>query len=248
MGRGRGVILFLVEGPSDETALVQPFTSLYGSDARRTSKVKSEAFYCDVTTVHLFRGNASFKIERRIQDTIRGFILQRIESRHAYTWNDLVQIIHIVDLDGAFIPDERVLQGSCAGIRYGEDCILTPNVASVLRRNHEKSACLKELIACSALTYRRKPVPYGVYFVSRNLEHALYGLGRDCTDKEKEQLSMAFSEQCRRRPELFARLLQSKEVKVPGDNLRSTWTYAEEGLHSLERGSNLHLLIEGQDS
>lgn len=248
MGSRRRVKLFLVEGPSDETALVRPFAALARGDDGSAARTESEAFYCDVTTVRLFREDAGFRVEQKVRDTIRGFILQRIESRHVYAWNDLMQIVHVVDLDGAFIPDERVLQGSSPGTVYGEDFIRTADVAAMLKRNHEKASCLNELIACSALTCRRKAVPYSIHFVSRNLEHALYGLARDCTDEEKRALSVAFSEKCRRSPEFFAQLLYSRDVKVPGNDLRSTWTYAEKGVHSLERGSNLHLLVENADS
>ena len=97
---------------------------------------------------------------------------------------------------------------------------------------------------CRELTYKRRRVPYGVYFLSRNLEHALYGLTRDCTNREKRLLSTAFDRKIGRRPQAFARLLRSDAVRVPGDDLDATWEYVQQGTRSLERGSNLFLVLE----
>ena len=88
------------------------------------------------------------------------------------------------------------------------------------------------------------PKADSVYFVSRNLEHALYGIDSDCSNDEKRDLSNSFADKYSYDPEGFAELLLSEVIRVPGEGFDDTWDYAQQGTHSLERGSNLHLLVD----
>lgn len=246
MSKQARVILFLVEGPSDESALARPLEALWKERARLSGlSVEPDAFHCDVTTVHLFRhDDVGFEVTDRVADNVRSFILERIEKSHKYTWNDLARVIHIVDLDGAFVPDGCARVGEGPGFQYGEDYIAAPDTSQILRRNHGKAASLRKLISRRNLKFKKRAVPYEVYFVSRNLEHAMYGCDLDLSDREKEALAIAFGDKYCADPEGFARLLASDKVRVPGDSLAETWEYAQQGTNSLKRGSNLHLLID----
>ena len=246
MGKGRRVILFLVEGPSDETALVGPFRSLlntvYGEDEMGT---KSEAFHCDVTTVRMFGGGRVLSVNPRdkMREIVRKFVKSRIETRHEYAASDLSRIVHIVDLDGAFVPETCIKTGDSSSFVYKADCIEVPDVERAIRRNREKASALNELASVHHLTFSGVRVPNDLYFMSRNLEHALYDLAEDCSDEEKEPLSIAFARRYRANPEGFACLLLSDVIRVPGNDLNETWAYAREGTNSLRRGSNLHMFL-----
>ena len=178
---------------------------------------------------------------------MRQFVVDRIASRHEYEWTDLDRIIHIVDLDGAFIPNECIVEGDCDGFVYGRDSITARDTARVVDRNERKSAALLELAGTRELKHRKHAVPYRVYFMSRNLEHALYGSVREFSDDEKRQLSAAFGKKYRNDPEGFINLLRSGDVKVPGDTVEETWRYAREGTNSLHRGSSLHLFFSDSE-
>lgn len=174
---------------------------------------------------------------------MRQFVIDRIATRHEYEWTDLDRIIHIVDLDGAFIPNERIVEGRCEGFTYGCDSIIAKNISEVIDRNARKSDAMLELAGTRELKHRKRAVPYSVYFMSRNLEHALYGSAREFSDEEKKRLSAAFGKKYRNDPKGFIELLQSEEVKVPGDTVKETWCYAQQSTNSLHRGSNLHLFF-----
>lgn len=233
MAREKRVVLILVEGPSDENALLEPMQAALDLAADGAShEARSLAFHCDVTTVLPFTWETSFTVKERVRDTVRQFVIDRIATRHEYEWTDLDRIIHIVDLDGAFIPNERIVEGRCEGFTYGCDSIIAKNISEVIDRNARKSAAMLELA-----------VPYSVYFMSRNLEHALYGSAREFSDEEKKRLSAAFGKKYRNDPKGFIELLQSEEVKVPGDTVKETWCYAQQSTNSLHRGSNLHLFF-----
>lgn len=228
MAREKRVVLILVEGPSDENALLEPMQAALNFAANGAPpEARALAFHCDVTTVRPFSWEASFAVKDRVRDTVRQFVVDRIASRHEYEWTDLDRIIHIVDLDGAFIPNECIVEGDCDGFVYGRDSITARDTARVVDRKHA--------------------VPYRVYFMSRNLEHALYGSVREFSDDEKRQLSAAFGKKYRNDPEGFINLLRSGDVKVPGDTVEETWRYAREGTNSLHRGSSLHLFFSDSE-
>lgn len=145
MAKARRVILFLVEGPSEETALVEPFKRYLRAAGDQNESVRNETFHCDVTTARLFPDNADFRVKDNVVETVTGFIADRIASRQEYRWSDIAQIVHIVDLDGAFIPKERCLQGDTDEFCYGEDFISAKDPTEIVERNREKSASLKRL-------------------------------------------------------------------------------------------------------
>lgn len=243
-GKGKRVILFLVEGPSDETSLVGPFKNLWGiSGGCSTIGVESEAFFCDVTTVHLFHDPVSFSVTNHVLQNVNSLIKERINRRHAYNWGDLRRIIHIVDLDGAFIPKSCIRQGEEPGFVYDENFIEVPDITKAEMRNSTKAASLRKLVSTSTIKHGNLQIPYGVYYLSRNLEHALHGLTQDISDSDKEALSVAFADQYSKDSEGFVRLLQSSAVCAPGKGYKETWDYVQQGTNSLKRGSNLHLLI-----
>lgn len=241
MAGRKKVILFLVEGTSEQDALVTPFSQYLKEKVR----VEGEAFYCDVTTVSMFPKSArTFVVRSNVKETVRTFVLDQIERKHTYTWQDLVQIIHIVDTDGAFIPDDRVLANEdLDSIVYYSDHIEHAHPADIIERNHVKAAAIRTLAFAGELVYRRRAVPYRLFFMSRNLEHALFGIGNNVDDATKERLSRAFAEACRDNPQMLVERLRAPGTRVQGD-YKETWGYIQEGVHSLERGTNLALLLD----
>ena len=139
MAREKRVVLILVEGPSDENALLEPMQAALNFAANGAPpEARALAFHCDVTTVRPFSWEASFAVKDKVRDTVRQFVVDRIASRHEYEWTDLDRIIHIVDLDGAFIPNECIVEGDCDGFVYGRDSITARDTARVVDRKREK--------------------------------------------------------------------------------------------------------------
>lgn len=237
-------MLFLLEGPSDETALIGPMRSLIASrTGEKGPKAESEEFHTDVTTVHLFRENADFTVYEDVRETVRHFIMDRVGLRHEYDLGDIARIVHIVDLDGTFIPDANVRQGDVPGYVYTLDHIEAPNVEKALERNHEKAAALNRLASAHSLTLARRKVPYSLYFMSRNLEHVLFNITQDVSNEDKRKLSNGFARKYRDDPDGFERIFMRDDVRTPGDTPRETWAFVRSGINSLRRGSNFHMLL-----
>lgn len=225
--RTKKVKLFVVEGPSDETALGLILDRLYSND-----RVMFDVVHGDISTD--LRG-------KKPRDVARDQVVEHV-SRQAYEWRDLGEIVHIVDTDGAFVDDVAVLQTEDGGaLEYREDVICAPNPDVIRRRNAIKSTSLNQLSSIGQLAYNRMGVPYGVYYMSRNLEHALSGEAGNVSDQEKKRLARRFQQRYKGDLQGFLDFMND-EIGVAGD-YRETWDHIMEGENSLKRGSNLCVML-----
>ncbi len=229
MAATKKVILFIVEGPTEETALGSVFERCFDSDY-----VRFDVIHGDITS--------SFSGDKNPRERVRAAILDEIERDRGYGWKDLKNVVQICDADGAFIPEERIQESESAGLVYGADLILARNAENTRRRNKEKASAMRALAGIRELTYKRVSVPYAAYFFSRNMEHALHGVPDQLGEEDKIELSYQFRKRFVNDLDGFKTLLRSDGIAVPGD-FAGSWAYLAKGVHSLERGSNLHLLF-----
>lgn len=92
-----------------------------------------------------------------------------------YRKSDICRIVHLTDMDGAFIPDDAVVEDNTVEIGappyYTETQIQTSNRAGILDRNQRKRNNIDRLSACPKVA----GIPYSMYYFSLNLEHILHG-------------------------------------------------------------------------
>lgn len=229
MASTRKVVLFIVEGPSDEAAC-GIFTKIFNNAA-----VKFDVIHGDVTT--------SCQDPAKIREHVRNEILRHLARDRGYGWKDLERIVVICDTDGAFVPSSFIEASSDGRLHYEECRILARDPAAIVERNAKKSEALKRLSSIKELTSKQRTVPIRTFFLSRNLEHALSSELGECGNDEKELLAHRFAQKYVNDIEGFKRFL-AEEIGVAGD-YSETWNYLAEGTHSLERCSNLHLVLEG---
>ena len=91
------IVLVIVEGPSDNAALGVMLNQVYDKDS-----VYVYIMHGDITTR---TGVTSQNIISKIGNEVRGYA-----KSHHYTAKDFKQIIHIVDTDGAYIPDDKIME------------------------------------------------------------------------------------------------------------------------------------------
>ncbi len=91
------IVFVIVEGASDETALGVALNQVFDRDS-----VHVHIMHGDITT----RTRVNPKnIVARVGDEVRTYA----KSNH-YTAKDFKQIIHIVDTDAVYIPDEKIIE------------------------------------------------------------------------------------------------------------------------------------------
>lgn len=220
------VVLVIVEGPSDDTALGIMLNQIFDKDS-----VHVHIMHGDITTR---KGVRSDNIVSKIGDEVRAYA----KSQH-YSSKNFKQIIHIVDMDGAYIPDEKIILNSeCDEVVYEADGIHTQDHQGIVERNKQKADNLYRLRGTGEIW----KVPYKVYYMSCNLDHVLYNK-RNSTDEEKETDAYTFARKYKSDINGFVSLICDSDFSVNGD-YKESWLYIEKGMNSLERYTNLSICIK----
>ena len=83
-------------------------------------------------------------------------------------------------------------------------------------------------------------IPYRLFYVSRNLEHAFRGRTDNLDAQHKQSGAIKLADRFTRDPNLFSTTLQSlRRIHGNPATWEESWRYAMQDFHSLERGSNL---------
>ncbi|MBQ3182181.1 MAG: hypothetical protein IJB57_00795 [Clostridia bacterium] len=220
------IVFVLVEGPSEQEALSVILNRIFDNET-----VYVHIMYCDITTQS---GVTPLNILSKIGDEIRGYAA----SNH-YKKADFKEIIHLVDTDGAYIPDANVIQDDSADkpIYYLTD-IRTKNKVAIERRNKQKRDNVNRVCGVKEIW----GVPYSVYYMSCNLDHVLYNK-QNSSDEEKESDSYNFARAFKDKIYEFISFITESDFSVMNGYTES-WDYIKQDLHSLERHTNFGLCFE----
>ena len=217
------VVFVIVEGMSDSEAL---------------SLVLSKFYDKQTVYVHIMRrditsepGVTSANIVTKITEAAKQYAnVYRLKNEH------FQEIIHLVDMDGAYISDDAVVEDPDAiDPVYSTAEIRTKNKAGIEFRNACKRSNLDRLIA----TNKGWSIPYKVYYMSCNLDHVLYNK-LNSSDEEKEADAHAFSKQYKDDVPGFLAFMCESDFSVV-DDYKSSWRYIRQDMHSLERHTNFGL-------
>lgn len=220
----RKVVFVIVEGPSDDTALGVILERLYGKN-----QVHVEIIHGDITSdLHTTPGN----ITKKLGNLVRNFA----SSMH-FDKKDFQQVIHIVDMDGAYIPEKAVIENEeAAKPLYSLTGIQTVRPAGIVQRNQRKQSVLDRI---SGLKKVWTSIPYAVYYMSCNLDHVLYNK-LNSTDDEKEEDALRFARKYKDDLEGFLSFISDSDF-ARMEGYSESWEFVKKDLNSLGRFSNLGL-------
>lgn len=219
------VILFIAEGPTDEYALSPVLKKIF-----QNSHVRFHVVHGDLTSDFTVDNSNAVK-------TVNSHIKMELD-RYGFKRSDIIRVIHLIDTDGAFIPNANVVAGDVEHIQYEENQIVTKSVLRTIARNEQKQRVLYRLSSEKMIGKS----PYAVYYFSRNMEHVLHNDARNLSDEEKANYADEFADTYSQNPEGFIEFLSDFDFAVPGD-YGETWRFIFAGTNSLHRHSNLHLLF-----
>lgn len=192
-------MIFILEGPSDDTSLTGSLKYILAS-----RRIEPLIMHGDITSD---RNVTNRNIIKKLHEEIKAFC-----NKNFLTKGNILRIVHIIDTDGAFIPDELIQEDTdCRQIVYSENSIRCISKKNLIRRNHIKQQNLQKLLD----THNIGGLSYSVYYMSSNLEHVLHNR-INLTDEEKEELSYEFAEICAEKPEYFIQLMTSQTVFIDG--------------------------------
>ena len=222
------VILFIVEGPTDETALSPVLKKIFQNE-----EIRFHVVHGDVALEWLVNStNAINVINKHIKVEM---------DLYGFRRSDILKVIHLIDTDGAFIPNDRVIDGDVERPVYKENNIIVHNPETFKKRNAKKRQVIGRLYHANTIG----SFPYSVYYFSRNMEHVLHNNGSDLTDDEKMDYADQFADTYYGHPEAFIDFLSDSDFTVQG-NYRESWRFIFNEINSLHRHSNLHLLFKNE--
>ena len=219
------VVLIIVEGPSDQTALGFAFNNYLASDY-----VHIEVMHRDITTE---KGATSSNIITKINDIINIYA-----SNYHIRKTDIRQIVHLTDIDGAFIKDDKINHDEQAiDPIYETTGIKTNNVEGIKNRNIQKKSVLVKL----SQTQQIGSIPYKLFYMSSNLDHVFYNKPNS-TKSEKEIDSHNFAKKYKTDFGKFIIFLSDSTISYQG-NYRDSWKYIIQEEEEILRLTNLNLFF-----
>lgn len=223
----KSVIYALVEGKSDATALRRILECAFPG-----SWIEIGIFGGDITTE---LAGDSDNHEKRII----GFIQDHADRKHTFKMDDIATIIMVTDLDGCYIPDEAIIQShDYKGVVYHDDGIYTDDRCDIKKRNNRKRKVINLLVGLTSID----GIPFEIYFMSRNLDHVLYGRP-NINENDKICKAKRFVRE-HRTLESLEQFFDSILGDMP-NNYQESWDYVRTAgrLRSLERHTNIGLLL-----
>lgn len=222
------VIIFIVEGPSDQAALGELLKNYFES-----SELKFFVVHGDITS-------SDFITKENLIDEINQCI-DTIKRKYYYKDEHIIQVIHIADTDGAFISSENIVQKATPGTLYYCDHIETGNKEALIKRNTKKAELLHKLSTTGKVM--KGSIRYRIYYMSCNLEHVLYNELREFSDDEKTYFSDEFAERYESKIDEFIGFISNPEFAVEG-TYKDTWKFIRKELNSLNRFTNISQLFK----
>lgn len=226
MAKTKRVILFIVEGATDEDTLNPILKKIYNDTTLRFHIVRG-----DITTEP---GTTSRNVVTKVYECVK-----EEKEKYRFKLSDVVKIVHIIDTDGSFVSKEKVVFEDRDRIEYTTSEIKTYDVEYIRRKNEQKSDVVSRLRA----TGKINSIPYEIYYMSRNLEHVLHNVSDDLTTDEKIELADAFVDEYENNIEGFIEFISKSSFSVQG-NFNETWEFIYDGVNSLNRYSNIHLMLK----
>ncbi|MFA5692539.1 MAG: hypothetical protein WC907_02885 [Acholeplasmataceae bacterium] len=226
----RKVVLFIVEGISDRNAL-EPIIS----EIVKTDQVLFEFTNGDITSD--YKKNTSNNIVKTITDIVNAYL-----NRRSFHVDDLLEIIQIVDTDGAFVKEPSIIHHDKNENTYEDKYIYTSHPKEMWMRNIIKSNILNKLVTQNKLAIRKKQIPYSIYYMSCNLDHVLYD-ERNLEKTKKVSKSLEFSDKFEDEEYRFIEFMNRFMISKNIDYIES-WKLIQHKFNSLQRYSNLWLYLK----
>jgi len=226
LGMSKKIVLFIVEGITDKNSFALVLSKIIEKD----KIVKFKIINGDITTKN---GVNAGNIHKKITDYIKEFI-----DGNVYKKSDILNIIHLVDTDGAYISDDLVLKKDVDNIEYNTQNIYAKNIDNIKKRNKQKSQILSKLSSTNAVYVN---LPYRIYFFSSNLEHVIHNKQSVCPE-EKRKYSEQFEDKFVTNPANFIEFMSSLEFALNGE-YKETWEFIKKDTNSLKRYTNFNLYL-----
>lgn len=230
MGKNKNVkkvLLFIVEGKSDEKALTAILESLFSRMHFHTIVAKG-----DITAKYY--PNRNTNIINKVKDLASN-------NLDVFTASDLATICLLTDLDGCFVPDSQVISHEKKKNMYSREYIYAQSVEKQIKTKNFKAKNLNILSTKKYLTIDKIKVPFVCYYMSCNLEDVFHG-EQNYSNSDKLALADQIADTYQRDIEGFIHFLNVQYPLSEQDYFLS-WKYPQVENRSLERHTNFLIFL-----
>lgn len=228
------VVLLIVEGENDKAVLEYAITKLFDKNKIQVSSVSY-----DVTS--------NTQTIKKNDDMCKEIskLMRLYRDKYRLKNSDFQEIIHLIDLDGAFISEENIVQvDNITGKLYQDntiDCESKEKVIEMCERNKLKVGRVNWLLSKAKVA----GIPYSLYFVSCNMDHVLDG-NANISGTEKYILSEKWRKIFEDTPKKFIDVFTEANL-ILSEDYEKSWEIVKQETESLKRHSNINTLLKKYD-
>jgi hypothetical protein fuD12_04096 len=211
------VILFIVEGPSDHSALI-PY--IQERLQKLKLKVTVKEMHGDILTEYIkntkeYKINSS-NVKGELKKSISSYFNLASVKAEKIKLSDIIKVYYVTDIDYCFSEKQS--------------------------HHKNKSECLSKIFNFNTINLIKKnEIPFETIFFSKNLEHVTYGEEKEFSNLEKEKMAIEFSERALADDTFFTKVFKSY------NNLKIWESYREsyEGIKNFRgRASNMNNFLD----
>lgn len=216
----------MVEGSNDEIALAMPLKNLQKTLSK--DGIEFEITHGDLTS--------DIKVTNIVNAV--GKCVSDYLSKYKLKNTDILEVVLLLDMDGAYIPDSAIVQSNVhTKPFYNEDKILHQEPEKLKRTHAQKQKYLNRLITLSKIC----KIPFSVYFVSCNLDHIICGKA-NLDKQEKRRVAENFESKYSDDTTGFISFFSDPEIST-GEDHKESWDFIRQDLNSLKRHSNISIFL-----
>lgn len=183
-----GIILFIVEGPSDYPALM-PYIEKKLLSLRLRISVKE--MHGDILTEYIQNTRqyrvTSGNVKGELKQCILNFLSSQSVRTEGIRTKDIRKIYYVTDTDYCF---------------YGKE-----------PHHKNKAECLQKIFHFNTIELvKKKGIPFETIFFSKHLEHVIDNNIHDVSDQEKEKIAFIFSNRAMKEENFFVDFFYSRGI------------------------------------
>lgn len=234
----KNIVLFIVEGRNDQFEIEAILSTPFFADFMANYKPMFLITNGDI----LMKAPGKMPIRKVVGNAVQAWKRGDVDAPGRSPFEsikntDIKEIVHIVDLDGTFVPNSSVVSDAVLGFVYEDEIIRAPKAEQVVQRNAIKRNNLKTLIE----TRQIDNLPYRIFFASCNMDHVLSN-NRNASQKFKNRFSYDFGNLCGADPSIIFNSVLSSSVAT-NLSYEESWKSIMEGTSSLKRSTNINLFL-----
>ena len=226
------VVIIIVEGDSDEELLINRLREIYRDNEIRFEPQNGDIFY---------DRNSHKSIKALIGDVALSVIKKR-----KYKPSDILAILHIMDTDGCFIDNDKIIIDS-SQIKQTLYTIESIKVIDdkqqnrIIERNQKRSQNIKEINCISSIVSKR--FNYQLYYFSRNLEHVIFNEPNPKDELKCDKIEEFLNNLSEPIEQFLSRYMPNYSKTDYCGEFKHSWSFIEQGTNSLKRFTNVPLII-----